>query len=269
MSNSAKGKPIRVVQISDPHLYAQREGQLLGLNTEFSFTEVLKIVQKEQLNPDLFLATGDLAQDGSEVAYSRFQEFMKPFNKPVYWLPGNHDVVPNMRAAIDDVANMSPCNIDVGNWRIIMLDSSIPGEVSGRVSPEQLEFLENSLTGSKDKYAMVCLHHHPIPYESEWLDSGALLNPDELFAVLDKFTHVRALVWGHVHQVCEVERNGVNLYSLPSTCVQFKPKCKEFALDEKNPGYRWFDLHDDGTIDSEVSRVVGVKFEVDFSIKGY
>ena len=61
----------------------------------------------------------------------------------------------------------------------------------------------------------------------------------------------------------------MRLLSVPSTCVQFKPHSKDFAVDDVAPGYRWLDLHEDGRIDTEVSRVEGVKFEVDFSVKGY
>ena len=269
MSSSAKGNPIRVVQISDSHLFKERDGKLLGMDTEFSLSKVIEIVRNEQPNPDLFLATGDLSQDGSQAAYERFEEVMDSFNKPVYWLPGNHDKIPSMKAAMKDPTCLSPCNIDIAQWRIIMLDSSVPGEVHGLLAADQLSFLENSLKEAADKHVMVCLHHHPVPYQSEWLDSGSLKNPDALFAVLDKFSHVRALVWGHVHQVLDEQRNGVNLYSLPSTCVQFKPRSEDFAVADKNPGYRWFDLYPDGSITTEVSRVVGVEFEVDYTIKGY
>ena len=56
---------------------------------------------------------------------------------------------------------------------------------------------------------------------------------------------------------------------MPSTCVQFKPGSEDFAVDDAAPGYRWFDLHADGRIETAVSRVEGVEFEVDFSVKGY
>jgi Icc protein len=56
---------------------------------------------------------------------------------------------------------------------------------------------------------------------------------------------------------------------VPSTCVQFKPLSKDFAIDDVAPGYRWLDLYPDGRVETAVSRVDGVKFEVDFSVKGY
>jgi Icc protein len=44
--------------------------------------------------------------------------------------------------------------------------------------------------------------------------------------------------------------------STPSTCIQFKPGSKTFALDDLPPGYRRLDLHADGNIDTAVERLV-------------
>jgi Icc protein len=92
---------------------------------------------------------------------------------------------------------------------------------------------------------------------------------EQFFAVIDRHPRVRAIIWGHVHQEYDDLRNGVRLLAVPSTCVQFKPKSEDFAVDDSNPGYRWLDLYPDGRIDTAVSRVEGITFEVDFSVKGY
>ncbi|NQD96893.1 phosphodiesterase, partial [Pseudomonas sp. CrR25] len=34
-------------------------------------------------------------------------------------------------------------------------------------------------------------------------------------------------------------------------------------------GYRWLRLHTDGRLETGVSRVTGIQFEVDYSVKGY
>jgi Icc protein len=60
-----------------------------------------------------------------------------------------------------------------------------------------------------------------------------------------------------VHQVHDTERNGVKLFSTPSTCAQFLPLSNSFAIDRRPPGYRWLDLNPDGTITTEVVWVEG------------
>lgn len=269
LNNLGNNHPVRVIQLSDCHLFADTDGKLLGLDTEFSLNKVLDLIAREQSNPDLVLATGDLSQDGSHASYQRFHEHMERcFSVPVYWLPGNHDLMTVMsdHKALD---KMSPCVIPIADWHIIMLDSTIVGKVPGRFSEQELAFLHSALEQTVGSHVMVCLHHQPVPVGSNWLDQQIVANADKFFAILDQFSHVRVVLWGHVHQVFETERNGVRLMSVPSTCVQFKPQSQDFAVDSESPGYRWLDLHADGHIDTGVSRVTGVSFEVDYRIKGY
>lgn len=264
-----KDDPLKIVQVSDCHLFSSIEGKLLGLNTEQSLQLVLDLVRKEQQDADLILATGDISQDGSLDSYLRFQEHIATFNKPVYWLPGNHDELLKMKAVIPEPDRLSPCVIEQGRWRIFMLNTSVEGKVPGLLAQDQLDFLARHLDGVKDYHVMLVLHHHPISLKTRWLDAVGLKNPEDLFAITDRYTHIRAIVWGHVHQAYEGERNQVRLFSAPSTCVQFKPGSSEFAVDDQSPGYRWFHLYEDGHIETQVSRVVGVSFEVDYTVKGY
>ncbi len=262
-------RPQRVVQISDCHLFASTDGRLLGLNTEDSLRLVLERVTREQPRIDLILATGDLSQDGSTTAYRRFQQHLERFKAPSYWLQGNHDLTEPMLNTLGGSSHLSPCLIEQGPWRIIMLNSSVEHEVPGYFQPSELEFLQQALEQSRGHHTMICLHHHPLPMGCAWLDTQVVRNAKDFWQVVDGFDHVRAIVWGHVHQEFDQERRDVRLMSVPSTCVQFKPKSHDFAVDDVAPGYRWFDLYPDGRLETQVSRVEGVKFEVDFSVKGY
>jgi 3',5'-cyclic-AMP phosphodiesterase len=259
-----------VVQVSDCHLFASTEGKLLGLNTQFSLDRVLELVRAEQTHMDLILATGDLSQDASLEAYTRLDDALSEFGVPTYWIEGNHDKpAPMFEALRDHKAAMGPCVIERGAWTIIMLDSTIPGEVPGELYDDDIEFLDRSLKNAAGAHIMVCLHHHPIPRGCKWLDTQVVASADRFFEVIDRHDRVRAVIWGHVHQEYNGERNGVKLYSVPSTCVQFKPFSEDFAVDKIPPGYRWFDLYPDGRIETTVSRVQGIEFEVDMSVKGY
>ena len=229
---------------------------------------VMELVAAEQGNIDLVLATGDLSQDGSSESYRRFHECMEAFSCPVYWLPGNHDLT-DIMANHQLAKHMSPCVIAMENWHIIMLDSTIRGKVPGNFAESELVFLREALQQAEGKHVLIALHHQPVPVGSEWLDQQIVGNAAKFFAILDQFDNIKNVIWGHVHQVFEGERNGVKLMSVPSTCVQFLPNSFDFAVDRENPGYRWLDLHPDGRIDTGVSRVTGVDFVVDYSVKGY
>ena len=80
-----------VVQLTDSHLFADAEGDLLGLQTQASLDAVVDMVLEQISRMDLVLATGDITQDGSEAAYRRFIASSLRLPAPCYWIPGNHD----------------------------------------------------------------------------------------------------------------------------------------------------------------------------------
>lgn len=139
----------------------------------------------------------------------------------------------------------------LGAWQFIMLDSYDPGHVGGRLSAAELGRLDHSLASST-AHAFVCMHHHPVPMGSRWLDGIGLANADEFWRIIDAHPHVRAVVWGHVHQTYDGERNAVRLFGTPSTGAQFLPHSDRYAVDSRPPAYRRFELHDDGRIFTEV-----------------
>jgi 3',5'-cyclic-AMP phosphodiesterase len=268
--SKAGAEPLRVVQVSDSHLFASTEGKLLGLNTQFSLDRVLELIRAEQPRMDMILATGDLSQDASPQAYARLDAALSQFGVPTYWIEGNHDKpAPMLEVLQGQKAQMGPCVIEAGAWTIVMLDSTIPGEVPGELYDDDIAFLDRSLKNAAGKHIMVCLHHHPVPMGCKWLDTQVVASADRFFEVVDRHDRVRVVIWGHVHQEYVGDRRGVKLYAVPSTCVQFKPFSDDFAVDKLPPGYRWLDLYPDGRVETAVSRVQGIEFEVDMSVKGY
>jgi Icc protein len=101
----------------------------------------------------------------------------------------------------------------------------------------------------------VCLHHQALDCGSEWLDLKGLKDSAQLRARLARHDNVRAVLWGHVHQESDQIIDDILWMSSPSSCVQFKPGSKEFALDSEAPGYRYLSLYADGRIEAVVPRV--------------
>jgi len=259
---------VLLVQLSDSHLFAEADGRLLGMDTRDSLQQVIQRVLEEQPRVDLLLASGDISQDGSTESYQRFQKMTAQIPGPQRWFAGNHDDIPAMRKVCGDSALLDPV-IDIGGWRIILLDSSVPGSVAGHFSREQLELLERSLAEAGDRHVLVSFHHHPVSVGCEWLEPIGLLNSAALFTVIDRYPRVQALLWGHVHQELDQQRKGVRLLASLSTCVQFAPGSVDFQVDHEAPGYRWLRLFADGRLETGVSRVSDIDFEIDYTIKGY
>jgi Icc protein len=262
-------RTLRVIQITDTHLYAASTGRLLGLNTEQSLESVIAGIHARNTPYDLILATGDLAHDGTPQAYQRIFSHLKGFGVPVYCLAGNHDEAATLQNSTHNGLIRYAEHACHGSWHFIFLNSTVPGSDGGHLEPECLRMLDRNLRSMPQTHTLVCLHHQPVMMGSRWLDSMAVDNADDFFAVIDRHPQVRGILWGHVHQQFDRMRGNVRLMATPSTCVQFLPKSATFAVDEAAPGYRWLSLFEDGSIETGVERLSEIPGAVDLASAGY
>jgi Icc protein len=242
---------IHVVQLTDPHLFGDAAETLRGVATARSLERTLAAAERAIAHADVILVTGDLVQDDTQ-GYELFRRILGPIGKPVWCIPGNHDDAHAMRRALAQPPFRVGGHDDLGAWRIVMLDSSVPNEAGGRLSPAALQELDAALAGAAGRPTLVCLHHHPVPMQSAWLDEVGLSNAAEFFAVIDRYRNVKAISWGHVHQEFDGKHGSVRLLATPSTCTQFLPGSKDFAIDTLPPAYRELTLYADGRLDTRL-----------------
>lgn len=263
---------LTLAQITDSHLGDCVGDTLLGMDVDDSLAQVVALIKQdwpiadESPAVDVLLATGDLSNTGSQQSYRRFAQATEDIARHTLWLPGNHDNLPAMEAAFLR-GRSRPRVARAGAWCIVMLDSRIPGAVGGHLAESELTLLRQALEASRGEHVLVCLHHHPVDIGCAWLDGQRVANADALFGVLDDFSQVRGLLWGHIHQQIDIERKGVKLMASPSSCIQFAPGQEDFKLDRLNPGYRWLQLYKDGQIDTGVSRI-SKRYVIDYDYCG-
>jgi len=245
---------VRLTQFTDPHLYGGEHESLRGVATLPALATAIAHAQAREWPPDAVLVTGDLVQD-DPAGYPHFRRVFGALGVPVLCLPGNHDEPRAMKRELTGTPFVLGGHVDLGRWRIVLLDSCLPGSASGALSAQALAQLEESLAGAGARHCLVALHHHPVPMASRWLDLVGLTNAAEFLHSIDQHKNVRAILWGHVHQAYDGLRKGVRLLATPSTCAQFLPHSDQFAVDPSPPGYRRMTLRSDGTIDTEVMRV--------------
>jgi len=104
---------------------------------------------------------------------------------------------------------------------------------------------------------------------SEWIDKLGVQNADEFWKIISHYPNVKAVFFGHIHQVNQQTVHGIACYSVPSTCIQFKTNQNQFGLEKLPPGYRWINLYDDGHIETGVERIADYIGEFDENAKGY
>lgn len=268
----ADGAAVRILQITDTHLFAGETDTLLGINTLHSYHAVLDAIVKQQLPADLIVATGDLVQDQSTRAYQRFTDGIARLPVPCVWLPGNHDYQPSMAQELA-AAGISPSKqVLLGDqWQILLLDSQVQSVPHGELSDDQLIWLDNCLAQQPDRHTVVMLHHHPLASGCTWLDQHSLRNSHMLAEVLTRYQNIEGILCGHIHQDLDVMWNGIRMLATPSTCVQFKPHCTNFTLDTAAPGWRYLELTtgDNPSLTTQLFRLDTDEFSPDLGSDGY
>ena len=268
-SNSATGAPIRILQLTDFHLLADPTHKMMGVNTEDTFIATLDAASKQNSAPDLLLLTGDLVQEAGADTYLRLRRHLERLDIPSFCLPGNHDDWSLMRGIL--AAGKVSCEPGgaFGAWQVICLDSTVPDNPGGFLDRSQLELLESLLADQPEKFALVSLHHSPLPTGSGWLDTMRLANAEAFFSLLGRYPKVRGVVCGHVHQEFDQMQGNIRVMACPSTCFQFKPHSEQFALDSLPSGYRWLDLYPNGVIGTGVERLLQAPAGLDLTSEGY
>ncbi|WP_235869866.1 3',5'-cyclic-AMP phosphodiesterase [Veronia nyctiphanis] len=261
---------IRLLQITDTHLFSDEQGSLLGVNTLDSFRAVVDVVRQETQSFDAVIATGDLSQDHTTESYRRFVDGISLIDKPCYWLPGNHDNQPEMQQILAVKPMVKASTVLLGeHWQMVLLDSQVPGVPYGELSEQELDNLCTALDAYPERYTLILMHHHSVLAGSAWLDQHRLKNADIFWQRVANYPNVKAVVGGHIHQALDNVHQGVRVMASPSTCVQFKANSDDFALDNSNPGWRWLELHADGELVSDVERLNGCQFKPDMLSSGY
>lgn len=261
-------RPIRLVQISDSHLFKDTQRTLLGLNTEQSFLNVLTLVSQEQAAIDLLLTTGDIAQQPDVETYQRYLRHTSQLHAPHFCVQGNHDLDQPFHQSV--ARNQLPCEVVIGNWCCILLDSSVDHEIAGSFSNATLRYVAEALQRQQDKHVLIALHHNPIAVGSTWLDQHMLKNSQQFLEVILSFSNVRLVIHGHVHQEFSHSLQHIQFLACPSTSLQFKPGSHSFEIDHINPGYRWLDLLADGQFVTGVSRTSDcLNQQIEYASQGY
>jgi 3',5'-cyclic-AMP phosphodiesterase len=262
---------VRILQITDLHLFADRTKRLLNINTWDSFQAVLDDVKKqcELIPPQLIALTGDLCQEASIPAYQQIITAFKEFKCPVAWIAGNHDDLPLMKQGLIGQPLVPEKDFKFDDWEIILLNSAWPDHVEGKIVSEELKQLELKLTKSNAKHHFLMVHHHLLELHTPWLDTLNISNASQLLDLIDKFPTIKIVLSGHVHQLNEQLRNKVSFLTTPSTCIQFKPHSSKFTPDSIYPGYRWFNLLPNGQFRTEIRRVQPAEWLPEIKSGGY
>jgi 3',5'-cyclic-AMP phosphodiesterase len=260
---------IKIIQISDFHLLQNKLAKFIGIKPFVHLEKIISVIKNDitKYQPDFIALTGDLSQDYSARSYELVKEAFKDISIPIYTIFGNHDE-PQLFQNI--CPEFTAKNLEFNKWQIIFLNSHWKNHTEGLLDDTELTKLKTTLAQNNKKHILIFLHHHVLPINSPWLDKLSLKNSNEFLALCDKYKNIKILISGHVHQESLQRRNGVDYITSPATSVQFQRNSKTFALEPLMPGFRYIELHDDGTYKTAVIRLPYDQIYIpDLTSKGY
>lgn len=201
-----------VAQLTDPHIC--RGGELAFGDVD-TLGFLRRAVRKlNDLAVDLVLVTGDLVERGEAEEYPVVRAELDRLRAPYLPLPGNHDGPDFWPVFADRLPEAEPglgAVHQTGGVRIVLLDSSVPGEPGGAVSPEREEWLRGVL----EPGAILAMHHPPIETGIARMDAIGLAGVERLAGVLEGATP-RVILCGHLHRSIHGTLRGVPVRVAPS-----------------------------------------------------
>lgn len=246
-----RGAPmLRFVHISDTHFSADPHYNQDGAQHTplIGAKALVHQINRLPFAPDFVLHTGDISDDGEEDAYVAAREVLGAIQYPVYYLVGNHDhSEPFQRVMLGRSETQIPFDyeFEVNGVQIVCVDSTRPTvPPGGRVSDEQLAWLEGLTRANDDRPLIVAVHHNVLPMGTPWWDEYMRMVNGEDFhrALLPARERLRGVFYGHVHQNIDMLRDGIAYFSALSS---------------------WYQLHNyPGQVETENDRFAGPGFNV-------
>lgn len=257
---------MKLLHITDTYLYVDTSTELKGINTHASFHQVLKHARMHHNDMQLTILGGDMAQDEQLATYQGIHHAFEHWKVPFLLSPGNHSNLERIQdtlvGPLIDTHHWQH-GVLIENWHCIALNSHDRGHIAGRLTENELARLQQRLQNTPAEHVLLAIHHHPLPVQCQWLDNIMLNNAYDLWDIIDKSGKVRVILHGHTHQEADRYRQQVRVLGTPATCIQFRPNQDTFTLDDQQPGYRWLQLHADGSLDTGIERIQG--FHTDLS----
>ena len=235
-----------LIQISDTHLYGDKNKKINSSNSYQNLKKVLNHIANLKVKPELIVVSGDLSQDCTFESYQHLANLLNAFGIKYYLLPGNHDDVTIVNKVFDFnwVKDAADYFFEFKDWFIYVLDTTAYPEDGGKLTLKQFTGFESNLKQKKEMSTLVFMHHHPLLINSPWMDNMILKEKEQFNQIIKQNPQIKAVLFGHIHQVFEKTINGTFYASAPSTSFQVLPNCEMFTLEKLTPGYRLIELED-------------------------
>jgi Icc protein len=213
-----------IVHISDTH-FLTGEGRLYDrVDSVAQLREMLEALERTGRRPEAIVFTGDLADRGEAAASAQLAALAEPVAKrlgaKIVWGMGNHDDRAAFRSELlGGLRDDGPVDqvVWLNGLRIIMLDTSVPGEHHGELDDAQLAWLADELARPAIDGTILAMHHPPIPSVLDLAVSVELREQSRLAEVLVG-SDVRTILAGHLHYSSTAMFAGIPVSVASASC---------------------------------------------------
>ena len=213
------------------------------------------IADINRLDVDFSVIKGDIADRGLPDQFREAAAAFARFEAPHHAFLGNHDYYALQHGEEVDGYGLlgqppAPRCVDLGGWRLALLETALPGEHHGVFGDERLAWLRRVLDETNEiaMPTLLLMHHQPVPPEHIGAYPNDIgIRPDDslaLFDVLGKHPQVKGVLIGHTH------RNRVRRYPAADSLPFVEVQCSK----DYPGGYGHYRLFADGTFSQEVRR---------------
>lgn len=242
---------VRIVQITDLHLFRDPDERLFGIPTRELLQDVLDHVAEHAGRVDHLVITGDHSHDDLPETYEALREMLAPWLDRLWQLPGNHDARGVLRDVFGDRIDgrgddRISFSFPAGGWRCLGLDTQVAGEVGGRLDEEHIAWIRAELREHDPAGAVVFMHHPPLATGLDWLDRIGLEGKELLRELLAAEPRLRLVCCGHIHHDRAERVGDAEIVTTPATGLQFSATSPTKLFVRSAPGYRIVELDADG-----------------------
>lgn len=215
---------MKFIHLSDPHILP-RPQKKRGVDVCARLDAAVDSINRKFSDAAFCMVTGDLTDKGDETSYKEVCSILARLQIPWHGLMGNHDDGNIARQVLSDHPWQTDGSLqyelttDVGQF--IVLDSSIESD-SGHLNRHRLDWLDERLevASESNKDAYIFMHHVPFDIEIPWLDRLKMENGAEMWQVLQRFSNVRHMFFGHVHRPVHGSWHGIPFSTVRTTAHQ-------------------------------------------------
>ena len=210
---------LKLLQVSDLHLVRPGE-TLFGSDPLARLDACIADINSNHSNADLVVFSGDLVNDGQREAYEALAERLGGLIPPYRLMLGNHDDRATFLEIFGDShaeENFIQTCVDLGDTRLILLDTLETGLVEGRLGGGRLEWLDWRLAEAAGRSVLLFCHHPPFRIHLRALDNCRMLDDGPLLELIKRHGNVRHIFAGHVHRPVSGSWHGIAFSALRGT----------------------------------------------------